>query len=78
MLNLINIVLNPAGKKAVSLSLIGGICGISAARLLMQGKSQEMAIMLVSFILLILSYAIGIGSLNLLKVIYMRKLKIHE
>ena len=58
-----------------SISLVGCICGIFTAKLFLQNASQETIVIIISSILLILSFLAGIGSLNLLKAILYIKLK---
>ena len=67
-----------ATNRKVSLLAFGGcLLGTMVARLSLNGVSQELAVVLLSAILLLLSFVIGIGGLNLLKAwLYMRVKKV--
>lgn len=54
-------------KKMFAFALVGSVCGFCTAHFLLPGTSQDTTIMLVGIILLVLSFIIGIGSINLLK-----------
>lgn len=56
-------------KRTVSLPCLGGIIGVFVARFLLPEQSQQEALTLLSYILLITSFIMCIPSINLLKVL---------
>lgn len=62
-------------KKSFFSPLIGSVCGIAFTKLFLQNVSMDISILIVSMILLILSFALSIGSLNLLKALFIVYLK---
>lgn len=63
-------------KKVIWLPFVSTTCGILASRFFLQDASQETNIILVSTILLFLSFITGIPSINLLKAFLLNKLEI--
>lgn len=62
-----------ASKRIISLPFLSCIIGILVAKLLLQGQSQQVVLTVVAYILLILSFVIGIPSINLLKAIFYKR-----
>lgn len=60
-------------KAGASLPIICGSAGILAARALLQGQSQNVALTFIACVLLILSLIMGIPSVNILKVVLYRR-----
>mgnify|MGYP004501215019 CR=1 FL=1 len=56
-----------------SLPIICGGAGILAARALLQGQSQNVVLTVIACVLLILSFIMGIPSINILKVVLYRR-----
>ncbi len=67
-----------APRKLLFLPFFSGAIGIMVARILLQGQSQEEMLTFVSYILLILSFILGIASINLLKAILYNKVTLRE
>lgn len=60
-------------RAGASLPIICGGAGILAARALLQGQSQNVVLTVIACVLLILSFIVGIPSINLLKVVLYRR-----
>ena len=60
-------------KRTISLQCLGGIVGVFVARSLLPGQSQQEALTLLSYMLLILSFIMGIPSITLLKALFCKK-----
>ncbi len=60
-------------KKIVSLPVFCGAIGVLAARLSLQGASQEVGLTTLAYICLILSFATSIPSVNLLKALFYKR-----
>lgn len=60
-------------KKAFAFPLFCGAGGVLVAKIFLQGQSQQIALTIVAFVLLILSFVLSIPSINLLKAILCKK-----
>ena len=63
----------PQVQKEIIFPFFGGIIGIAVAKFYLRGTSQETMFLILSVVLLLLSFLVGIGSLNLLKFILAMK-----
>lgn len=61
-----------SAKKSFLFSFVGSGCGLLFAKLFLQDISNNHAILLVSILLLLLSFITSIGSLNLLKIFLLK------